>query len=75
MLTKREKKIIDCITNFQKTAHYSPSQQEIASFTNINRTTVSLAMKSLEDKNIIARQPNKYRSVEVLKTPEELFNQ
>jgi repressor LexA len=66
-LTKKQKEILDFITQFIQTNSYAPSYREIAEYFGYSSTaTVHEHIKSLEDKGLITSSHNAARSLEVV---------
>lgn len=66
-LTKRQKQILDFITQFIQSYDYAPSYREIAEHFGLSSTaTIHEHIKSLEDKGLISSSHNVARSLEVL---------
>ena len=66
-LTKRQKQILDFITQFIQSYGYAPSYREIAEHFGLSSTaTIHEHIKSLEDKGLISSSHNVARSLEVL---------
>jgi repressor LexA len=66
-LTKKQKEILDYITEFIQINQYAPSYREIADHFGLSSTaTVHEHIKSLEDKGLLASQHNMARSLEVV---------
>lgn len=65
-LTKKQKEILDFITQFIQTHEYAPSYREIADYFGLSSTaTVHEHVKALEDKGLITSNHNAARSLEV----------
>ncbi|MBT7553141.1 transcriptional repressor LexA [bacterium] len=66
-LTKKQKEILDFITQFIQTNQYAPSYREIADYFGLSSTaTVHEHVKALEDKGLISSNHNAARSLEVI---------
>ncbi len=66
-LTKKQKEILDFVTQFIQTNEYAPSYREIAEYFGLSSTaTVHEHIKSLEDKGLISSNKNAARSLEVI---------
>ncbi|MBT6690805.1 transcriptional repressor LexA [Candidatus Parcubacteria bacterium] len=66
-LTKKQKEILDFITQFIQTNAYAPSYREIAEYFGYSSTaTVHEHIKSLEDKGLLTSNHNAARSLEVV---------
>lgn len=66
-LTKKQKLILDFITQFIQTNDYAPSYREIAEHFGLSSTaTVHEHVKALEDKGLISSSQNAARSLEVV---------
>ena len=66
-LTKKQKEILDYITEFIQVNQYAPSYREIADHFGLSSTaTVHEHIKSLEDKGLLSSQHNIARSLEVV---------
>jgi len=65
-LTKKQKEILDFITQFIQSYEYAPSYREIAEHFGLSSTaTVHEHVKSLEDKGLISSSYNVARSLEI----------
>lgn len=65
-LTKKQKQILDYLTEFINTNGYAPSYREIAEYFGLSSTaTVHEHVKTLEDKGLISSSHNVARSLEV----------
>lgn len=65
-LTRRQKEVLDFITNFVREYGYSPSFDEIAKGLDLNSlATVHKHVQALEAKHYLKRQFNQSRSIEV----------
>jgi len=65
-LTKRQKQILDFITQFIQSYDYAPSYREIAEHFGLSSTaTIHEHVKSLEDKGLLSSSHNVARSLEV----------
>jgi len=66
-LTKKQKQILDYLTEFIQTNGYAPSYREIAEYFGLSSTaTVHEHIKTLEDKGLISSSHNVARSLEVI---------
>lgn len=66
-LTKKQKQILDFVTQFIQTNQYAPSYREIAEHFGLSSTaTVHEHIKALEDKGLITSSQNAARSLEVV---------
>jgi|SRR3989338_4938815 len=66
-LTKKQKDILDFITEYIATHDYSPSYQEIAEYFGLSsRATVYQHIQSLEDKGYVKAPDRKARSLEIV---------
>ena len=66
-LTKKQKQILDFVTQFIQSNEYAPSYREIAEYFGYSSTaTVHEHLKSLEDKGLISSSQNAARSLEVV---------
>ena len=66
-LTKKQKQILDFITQFIQTNEYAPSYREIAEYFGLSSTaTIHEHVKALEDKGVISSSHNNARSLEVV---------
>jgi repressor LexA len=66
-LTKRQREVLDWISNFIQTNQYSPSYEEIAVGTGLSSlATVNKHVKTLARKHYINYDPNRSRSIEVV---------
>jgi repressor LexA len=67
-LTKRQRQILDFVTDFKRRLGYSPSYREIADNFELSSTaTIHEHIKMLEDKGFIATNHNSARSIELIK--------
>jgi len=65
-LTKKQKEILDFISQFIQTNDYAPSYREIADYFGLSSTaTVHEHVKALEDKGLISTSHNAARSLEL----------
>ena len=65
-LTKKQKEILDFISQFIQTNDYAPSYREIADYFGLSSTaTVDEHVKALEDKGLISTSHNAARSLEL----------
>ena len=65
-LTKKQKQILDYLTEFIQTNGYAPSYREIAEYFGLSSTaTVHEHVKSLEDKGLISSSHHAARSLEI----------
>lgn len=66
-LTKKQKEILDFVTQFIQNNEYAPSYREIADYFGLSSTaTVHEHLRSLEDKGLITSNHNAARSLEVV---------
>ena len=66
-LTKKQKEILDFVTQFIQSNQYAPSYREIAEYFGYSSTaTVHEHIKSLEDKGLITSSQNAARSLEIV---------
>jgi repressor LexA len=66
-LTKKQKEVLDFITQFIQTNSYAPSYREIAEYFGLSSTaTVHEHVRSLEDKGLITSSHNAARSLEIV---------
>lgn len=66
-LTKKQKQVLDFVTQFIQTNDYAPSYREIAEHFGLSSTaTVHEHIKALEDKGVISSSQNAARSLEVV---------
>jgi repressor LexA len=66
-LTKKQKQVLDFITQFIQTYEYAPSYREIAEHFGLSSTaTIHEHVKALEDKGVISSSHNAARSLEVV---------
>ncbi|OGY94278.1 MAG: repressor LexA [Candidatus Komeilibacteria bacterium RIFOXYC1_FULL_37_11] len=66
-LTKKQKQILDFVTQFIQTNEYAPSYREIAEHFGLSSTaTVHEHIKALEDKGLITSSQKAARSLEVI---------
>lgn len=69
-LTKKQKMILDLITEFIAAQGYAPSYQEIADRLGLrSRATIHQHIRTLEDKGYIRAKENHARALEVLDAP------
>jgi repressor LexA len=67
-LTKKQKEILDFITQFIQTNDYAPSYREIAEHFGLSSTaTIHEHVKALEDKGLLASTSKVARSLEIVK--------
>lgn len=67
-LTKRQKQILDFVTQFIQMNDYAPSYREIAEHFGLSSTaTIHEHIKALEDKGLITSSHNAARSLEVIR--------
>ncbi len=68
MLTKREKEILNIITDYIKENGYAPSVREMCEITGLKSTsTVHTYLKGLQEKGFIQRKENFPRALRVIK--------
>ncbi|MCB9802709.1 transcriptional repressor LexA [Candidatus Nomurabacteria bacterium] len=66
-LTKKQKEILDFVTEFIQSNDYAPSYREIADYFGLSSTaTVHEHLKALEDKGLITSNHNAARSLELV---------
>ncbi|MDD5749300.1 MAG: transcriptional repressor LexA [Patescibacteria group bacterium] len=66
-LTKRQKQILDFITEFIQSNQYAPSYREIAEYFGLSSTaTIHEHVKALEDKGLLSSSHNTARSLEII---------
>ena len=66
-ITKRQKEIIEFISNFMEENEYAPSIAEIQKKFSINSpATIHQHLKNMEESGLIRRVPNRHRSIEVV---------
>lgn len=66
-ITKKQKEVLDFITQFIQSNEYAPSYREIADYFGLSSTaTVHEHVKALEDKGLISSNQNEARSLEVV---------
>ncbi|MFA6466387.1 MAG: transcriptional repressor LexA [Patescibacteria group bacterium] len=66
-LTKKQKQILDFITQFIQSYEYAPSYREIAEHFGLSSTaTIHEHVKALEDKGVISSSHNAARSLEII---------
>lgn len=66
-ITKKQKEILDFITQFIQSNEYAPSYREIADYFGLSSTaTVHEHVKALEDKGLITSAQNEARSLEIV---------
>ncbi len=66
-ITRRQKEVLDFLTNFTQTNGYSPSYEEIASGLGLNSlATVHKHVTNLQSKGMLQRAHNRSRSIDVL---------
>lgn len=74
MLTKKQKNVLDFITQFVKSNDYAPSYREIADNLNLKSVaTVHSHIKTLEKKGYLKALYNKARSIELMPTKTNLI--
>ncbi len=67
-LTKRQRQILDFVTDYQRRVGYSPSYREIAENFDLSSTaTIHEHVKSLEDKGFLTTGRNEARSIELVR--------
>jgi len=67
-LTKRQREILDYVTDFQRRLGYSPSYREIADNFQLSSTaTIHEHIKTLEDKGFLRTGHNEARSIELVR--------
>ena len=72
-LTKRQKEVLDYLTEYIEAYRYAPSIDEIRKHFNLGSlATVHKHLTTLEHKRVIRREPNQSRSIEL--TPTTEFN-
>ncbi len=72
-ITRRQKEVLDFLSNFTQTNGYSPSYEEIASGLGLNSlATVHKHVTNLQAKGMLQRAHNRSRSIDVLpsRTPQ-----
>ena len=70
-LTKRQKEVLDYLTEYIGTYGYAPSIDEIREHFNLGSlATVHKHLLTLERKRVIRREPNQSRSIELVPTTE-----
>ncbi len=68
-LTKRQRQILDFVTNYQRRMGYSPSYREIAdSFELSSSATIHEHINALEDKGFLTKGANEARSIELVQS-------
>ena len=68
-LTKRQRQILDFVTNYQRRMGYSPSYREIAdSFELSSSATIHEHINALEDKGFLTKSANEARSIELVQS-------
>ena len=68
-LTKRQRQILDFVTNYQRRMGYSPSYREIAdSFELSSSATIHEHINALEDKGFLTKAANEARSIELVQS-------
>ena len=66
-ITRRQKEVLDFLTNFTQTNGYSPSYEEIAAGLGLNSlATVHKHVTNLQSKGMLQRAHNRSRSIDVL---------
>ena len=66
-ITRRQKEVLDFLTNFTQTNGYSPSYEEIATGLGLNSlATVHKHVTNLQSKGMLQRAHNRSRSIDVL---------
>lgn len=66
-LTRPQQSLLAAIERLRKTLRMSPTVQEIANELGISAPSVHEALRRLEDKGYIRRQPRKSRSIEIIR--------
>jgi repressor LexA len=66
LYTKKQRAILEFISNFQKENGYSPTLEEIATEFGISRVTAFGHVKALERKGGLKRRPHESRSITIL---------
>ena len=68
-MTKRQRQILDFVTNYQRRMGYSPSYREIAdSFELSSSATIHEHINALEDKGFLTKSANEARSIELVQS-------
>lgn len=68
-MTKRQRQILDFVTNYQRRMGYSPSYREIAdSFELSSSATIHEHINALEDKGFLTKGANEARSIELVQS-------
>ena len=66
-ITRRQKEVLDFLSNFTQTNGYSPSYEEIANGLGLNSlATVHKHVSNLQTKGLLQRSHNRSRSIDVL---------
>lgn len=72
ILSKRQKEILDFISNFIADNGYAPTYQEIGEYFNLSSpATIHQHVKALEDKGYLKSEYNAKRSLEILEVRDE----
>jgi len=73
MLTKRQRQILDFVTNFIKDKEYSPSLEEIRRHFRLKSvSTIHEHIESLHSKGYLKKEPNQPRAVDIYETMETI---
>lgn len=73
-LTKKQRQILDYVTEWIKTNRYAPSYQEVADYFGLSsKATVYEHIRNLEDKGYIRVKDNTARSLELVEVDEAEF--
>lgn len=74
MLNEREKQLLDFVFKYQKTKFYTPSFDEMAENIGCCQATITKTVKKLERRGLVSRIDGSYKSLRIIKTPEEIYN-
>ena len=76
MLTKKQVELLDYITNFIKKNKISPSYDEMRNNLNLkSKSGIHRIISALEEREFIRRLPNRARAIELIRKPEDIFNE
>ena len=76
MLTKKQAELLDYITNFIKKNKISPSYDEMRNNLNLkSKSGIHRIISALEEREFIRRLPNRARAIELIRKPEDIFNE
>jgi len=76
MLTKKQVELLDFIRNFIKKNKISPSYDEMRNNLNLkSKSGIHRIISALEEREFIRRLPNRARAIELIRKPEDIFNE